>query len=383
MDATERRARATQEATQWWHRLGSQQPAEIPRADREEFVQWLRESPLHVAELLNVAHVHDALERFQLWGEVESTGTASADEDNIVHLREPGEVAPPAGDSRTVPPSGSRSGAHGHQVRTWAIAAGACVVAIAAGWLAFSQRGEVISTDRAERRQVVLDDGSVVQVEPETTLRVRFKANERAVLLEHGSALFRVAKDARRPFWVQADRTVVRAVGTAFGVEHRARGIIVTVAEGKVAVREGSSADAASTPSAAARAAESSSVNASATELGKPGAAPQLFLTAGQQVTVERSGHAAPVRSVDATRALAWAQGRLVFEDDTLGDVVAAFNRYNRTQIHLADAALAARRVSGVFEATDPETLLAFVQAGSRVSVVRDEQSITVTSIER
>src|SRR5882672_7627354 len=75
MDANDRRARATDEAAQWWTRLGTQAPADVSEADREEFTQWLRESPLHVAELLQVAHVNDTLERFKLWDEVSiSTG---------------------------------------------------------------------------------------------------------------------------------------------------------------------------------------------------------------------------------------------------------------------------------------------------------------------
>ncbi len=70
MDANDRRARATEEATHWWARLGTQAPAEVSDTDRQEFTLWLRESPLHVAELLHVAHVHDALERFKLWDEI-------------------------------------------------------------------------------------------------------------------------------------------------------------------------------------------------------------------------------------------------------------------------------------------------------------------------
>src|SRR5690242_21018267 len=84
MDANDRRARATEEASKWWTRLGTQAPAEVSEADRQEFTQWLRESHLHVAELLHVAHVHDALERFKLWGEFQSG--AGPEEGNISAL---------------------------------------------------------------------------------------------------------------------------------------------------------------------------------------------------------------------------------------------------------------------------------------------------------
>jgi transmembrane sensor len=41
------------------------------------------------------------------------------------------------------------------------------------------------------------------------------------VTLERGRAVFHVAKDKARPFLVSSNGTVVRAVGTVFGVEQR------------------------------------------------------------------------------------------------------------------------------------------------------------------
>src|SRR5437868_5844681 len=230
MDANERRARATQEATQWWNRLAIQQPGDISKTDLEQYTEWLRESPLHVAELLRIAHVHDALERFKRWGEIE-VGDAETP-DNVVPLREKQDE--PAESRSGISPAAA---VHRPRVGLWAVAASICFVVLMAGWFVLGARGQIVETQLAERRQVMLDDGSLVSLEPETTLRVKFEARNRYVVLERGRALFRVAKDAQRPFWVDADRTSVRAVGTEFGVENASRGVIVTVAEGKVAVK--------------------------------------------------------------------------------------------------------------------------------------------------
>lgn len=426
MDANERRARATHEATQWWNRLGIERPSEVSRADRELFTQWLRESPLHVAELLRIAHVHNALERFKLWGEIE---TADAGEShNVIPLREvlDGPSGSFSGSSRPTEESGSsaESTARRSRVRIWAIAASICLVAIMAGWLALGTRGHVIETELAERRQVMLNDGTVVQLEPETKLRVSFEDRNRYVALERGRALFRVARDAQRPFWVSSDHTTVRAVGTAFGVERGNRGVIVTVAEGKVAVGrsrgklpwssptrqetsvhrqraapgEGPSTttDGESTRSALSTDERPTderkdAASVSGAQQQGPGSsdaagasAPEIFLTAGQQVTVRSSGILDRVRVVDTVRALAWAQGQLVFENDTLADIVGEFNRYNRTQLRISDPQLATRRVSGVFEATDTETLLAFIrQGGSDISVTQTDEGIVIGSSRR
>lgn len=364
MDANERRARATHEATQWWNRLSIQREAEVSKLDRESFTQWLRESPLHVAELLRIAQVHDALERFKLWSEIEADAAAAPD--NVVPLRD--ESSEPSHD---IEAAGAQPRS---RVKIWVMAASACFVAILGAWLAIGARGEVIETQLTERRQVMLDDGTVVQLEPETKLRVKFEDHLRRVTLDRGRALFRVSKNPQRPFLVSVDNTSVRAVGTAFGVENGKRGVIVTVAEGKVAVGRGQASDVL--PETAPQA-----MSGASSRMGSPATQTEIFLTAGQQVTVPSSGVVDPVRAVDTTRALAWAEGQLVFENDTLADVVGEFNRYNRTQLHIDDSELATRRVSGVFEATDTETLLAFIrQGGADISVTQTDDGIVINA---
>lgn len=355
MDVNDRRERATHDATQWWHRL-SAEPTQVSKADRELFTQWLRESPLHVAEFLRIAHVHDSLERFKLWGEID--GDASGVPDNVVPIgQQPG---PAPGREKSVLVEKVRSGS---RVRSWATAAGVCFVAILVAWFALGTRGDVIQTELAERRQVMLDDGTVVQLEPETQLRVNFDEQLRRVTLQRGRALFRVAKNAQRPFVVNADHTSVRAVGTAFGVESSKRGVVVTVSEGRVAVMRSEGGEA---PSVDATLASSST---------------EILLTAGQQLTMPNAGAVDPVRAVDTARALAWADGQLVFENETLGDVITEFNRYNRTQLRINDVQLAGRKVSGVFDATDTETLLDFIrQSGTEVEISRTDDGIVIRS---
>jgi transmembrane sensor len=342
MDANERRRLASREASQWWGKVGLRSTADLTPEERQQFTQWLRESPLHVAEMLHMAHVHDALGRFRHWDEV-ATGGARDTDDNVVELPVP------------APPDSGRASRPQRGWRVFALAAGLCALAVGGGWL-WAGRGELIVTDRAERREVMLDDGSVVRLEPESMLRVSFEDHERRVTLSRGRALFHVAKDPGRPFIVEADQTMVRAVGTAFGVEHNREGVVVTVAEGKVAVRtEGEPGDGFG-PGPSPMGAEA-------------GASEDVFLTAGKQVVVQRSGSREAVRDVDSARALAWSEGRLVFDGVPLGEVAEEFNRYNHIQLRITGEALSRRPVSGVFQATDPETLVAFISAGAQVVV--------------
>jgi transmembrane sensor len=77
------------------------------------------------------------------------------------------------------------------------------------------------------------------------------------------------------------------------------------------------------------------------------------------------------VRKVDSERELAWARGQLVFDDKTVAEAVAEFNHYNRIQLRVADAAIGMRTVSGVFDASDPESFIAFLQTDTTVHVTR------------
>jgi transmembrane sensor len=389
MAASDRRKRASEEAAAWWVRL---QNLDLPRAEREQFVDWLRESAIHVAEMLRVAKVHGALEQFQQWARISTDGP---DEDNVVSLTICSPVAgdgTPSGPAPPVPFSSRR------RLRLYALAASFTAIVIAAAWPLINLRGQTIQTERGERREVALADGSVIAVDPETRLRVRFEEHTRRVFLDRGRALFRVAKNPDRPFLVQADGTTVRAVGTAFGVERQKQGIMVTVAEGKVAVFQTDSAhappgpgDSSNTPEARnTRPPRDGTTENSGTKIlsstrplspshGEEQSltrfparqAAEVLLTAGEQVTMPSSGTAEPVRKVDSDRRLAWAKGRLDFDNETVATAVEEFNRYNRVQLHVTDAVLATRRVSGVFDASDPESFIAFIQTVARVRVTR------------
>jgi transmembrane sensor len=75
------------------------------------------------------------------------------------------------------------------------------------------------------------------------------------------------------------------------------------------------------------------------------------------------------------------ADGRLVFENTPIGEAVKVFNRYNATQLHVADERLARRRISGVFEATRPESFVAFIQTVVKVRVSHDGMETILSSL--
>ncbi len=358
MDAGERRARTCAEAAEWWLQL---QSPEMSHSEREQFVRWLRESAVHVAEMLRIAHVHSSLAQFERW---ESISTAGSAEETVVEFPE----------ERAIPAQGRERRDRPHRRRVVVGAVAASMLGIGALTLMLpSLSGRTLETERGERRQLTLSDGSMLQLDPQTKLRVKFAERTRRIVLERGRALFRVAKDPQRPFTVETDGTTVRAVGTAFAVDHYQQNIIVTVAEGRVLVSP------LPRPASLSYPPQSASQGGSSAASRGPGAIP---LSANQQLSLAGKGALEAVRTVDSHRELAWTEGRLVLNNVTLATAISALNRYNRVQLRIADEVLAARRVSGVFDTSDPESFLAFVQTVVAVRVLRPpDQDITIESV--
>ena len=198
---------------------------------------------------------------------------------------------------------------------------------VAAWW--FRRRGDIYETAVGEIRRIPLSDGSAILLDTDTRAEVRFAKADRTVELVRGQGLFEVAKDAVRPFIVLARGISVRAVGTVFAVRAVDQDVKVTVTEGVVEV-----ADPGTSGSAA---------------LERVGADERAVVSASQGIRVQR------VSAAQIDRNLAWRDGMLSFDGDTLSDAVKEINRHNTRQILIDDPTLAGRPVVGVFRATNAE----------------------------
>jgi transmembrane sensor len=245
------------------------------------------------------------------------------------------------------------------QRRRRRVAAGATVGAIALMALTvFWPRAEVVPDKLAatasspivsapERR--VLADGSVVELKPGAEVTVDFGAKVRRLVLSRGEAHFDVVPDAARPFVVIVGRVEVRAVGTAFSIDHGEAQVEVLVTKGRVAVSE--------TSSPASPAAQPAATEAPST---RP---PLALLDAGYRARIAVSTAAAGAPQVAAVSAaemgtrLAWCVPRLQFSGTPLREVIPMFNRYGAQSLVL-DPALGALQMSGVLRADDTESLL-------------------------
>lgn len=179
-------------------------------------------------------------------------------------------------------------------------------------------------TATAQSRHIVLEDGSFVELAGGSAIALDFDAGARRISLLKGEIFLEVVADPRRPFSVRAGSLEATVVGTSFDVALTDRSFTVAVATGAVRVSRD----------------------------GAPGDTVQL--APGEGVVFDRAGHASRRLATPAQSVAAWRRGQLVFEDAPLMDVVETLQRYEGGAIVVASADLRSKRVTGVYQASDP-----------------------------
>lgn len=338
-------------AAEWVERL--------PRAtekERAEFVEWLRQSPRHVQEILLAMSWDDVLRDIDVAREIDLDALIRKATSNIVPL--PSARASTGGD--TAGANAQSLSEHSSPMTrtrrwwsTWAAIPAAVAVFVTVMVLFVLSLDSTVITGDPEWKTVELADGSLARLAPLTELRFEFTGQHRLVRLSRGQAMFYVRKDVSRPFLVETETATAQAIGTAFGVTQLAEGpkVTVTVREGVVAVSKRSHAQARDV-----RALPSDSI-------------PLVRIVAGEQAVIENQ-HPIAVRTINLPSELSWAEERLVLKG-TLGDAVRAFNLRNHHQLIVTDPSMEKASLRGIMDAWDPQSLVATLESTLHVRVER------------
>lgn len=204
-------------------------------------------------------------------------------------------------------------------------------------------------TDIGELRTVILEDSSAVTLNTNSEIAVHYSSGSRHIRLEHGEVFFEVAHDLSRPFEVSAGKGLVKAVGTAFGVELDGDKVTVSVLEGTVAV----------TPNIEVLGDKRVTVESQE-------------LTVGESLDYWKSGAVAEVNYANKKRITAWREGKLNFDGLRLADAIKEHNRYTSHKIVLGSDDVRNLAISGIFRIGDTDSLLYLL-----------EQSLGLQAIER
>lgn len=183
-------------------------------------------------------------------------------------------------------------------------------------WRYYAAPSADYQTAKGERITVTLPDSTVVDMSSATALALEFTPQRRAVRLISGEAFFTVSPDPSRPFLVKAGVGQVQALGTAYSVHLSGDTVNVTVTEHSVRV---------SHPAGETR-----------VETG--------MTLEYDDVTIS------PVREADVDIALSWRNGRLVFVNQPLEQVLSELERWKKGRIVLVNRSLARQPVTAILD---------------------------------
>lgn len=182
---------------------------------------------------------------------------------------------------------------------------------------------QTFATPVGGHETVILADGSQIELNTDTVVRVSETRGERDVALEKGEAFFRVKHDPKRLFVVTSGLRRVVDVGTQFLARTRANNFEVALIQGRVAFDSNGTHQANLTPG-------------------------DLLLATAESVSMTQ------MSARQMSNMLAWRKGLVVFHQTPLADAAAEYNRYNAQKIVIADGDAGRLAISGTLPVNDP-----------------------------
>jgi transmembrane sensor len=222
-------------------------------------------------------------------------------------------------------------------------------------WQAPKPEPEIIqiATKVGMRKLVRLDDGSQIDLNTGSAIRTAVNETSRVVWLDRGEAYFSIAKRKGQFFIVHAGAKTITVLGTKFSVRRDGDKVSVVVEEGRVRVEDGNQAGLV-----------------------------RSTIIEGGDVAVVR-GTSTLVTTAGADRvddALAWRGGMLSFDQRSLSEVAAEFNRYNRKKLIIGDTEAGAIRIGGSFKADNVDAFVRLLRDAYGLKIDDSEEAVTISS---
>lgn len=193
----------------------------------------------------------------------------------------------------TVPQPANDVGQPGWRRWRW-VAGGAIAAALVATLsIATLNRSDIytVTTKPGEMRVIALEDGTQIEMNGGSTLRLDHK-NLRFAALDQGEAAFTVQHDAHDPFRVTVGQTVFEDAGTVFNIIHSGASTRIGVSEGMVIYNPDSDA---------------------------------ISLPAGRALVEDATG--LRLSDIDRQSVASWRQGRLIYDNAPIGEVANDISR--------------------------------------------------------
>ena len=355
------------EATEWLDRINE---GKLSPKEEAEFRSWLEEDPAHQTEFDLLKAVWDITDakRSVLSPAAQKTSCFKAVA-QYTHLS--GRLW------------GMFRGMHRWMMATGSLAAAATVMLIVAVLWHYNADGPThghYQTVTGLQQTVYLPDKTTVYLDSDTEIRTCYSEKMRRIELIKGRALFSVTHDSLRPFVVGAGKVNILAVGTKFNVyKQKENKVLVAVTEGRVRVSENGAQ--VSDPEKLIQMLEThrhktpyqaeQQVNRSSFSSG-------TLVDAGQEIVVDHKKSNYLIRPIETGSVAEWRNGRLIFRDTPLEEVIDEINRYLDNKIVIGDYRLRQLPVSIIFQIRDRDFFLKAIEKSLPITSKRTFDNQTV-----
>ncbi|RZD22102.1 FecR domain-containing protein [Pseudoalteromonas sp. MEBiC 03485] len=209
------------------------------------------------------------------------------------------------------------------------------------------QEESYVLTAKHQSANYKLSDGSQLELQTSSEIKVDYSSSRRGLLLKDGQAYFSVAKDKSRPFIVSTDFGDIKAVGTQFNIDTNQFFAELTVYEGIVEVKNNST--------------------------GR-----HTLVKTGERVRI-KAEITSEISKVDLTNFVDWRSGWIEISDQNLAYLVEHLNRYSKKKIVLKTTQLMDQKVAGRFRLDDTDQVVDMLSQMYSLNIVENNDYLILT----
>ena len=197
---------------------------------------------------------------------------------------------------------------------------------------------------------VTLEDGSSIELNTDTALRVSREGKTRLVTLDRGEAYFQISHNPEHPFVVNVASHRVIDLGTKFLMRSEAGRIEVALYEGRASFES------------------------------TDGQKRKAMLSSGDVAVVTQTDMTVTNEPAHTLiNELAWQRGFLVLDHTALGDAARDLNRYNRQKIVIVDPNVARMQMYGTIPINGVDGFIRVAQDVLRLNVIKRGDEIVIS----
>lgn len=200
---------------------------------------------------------------------------------------------------------------------------------------------QYVATRVQGAKTLLLPDGSRLNVNANTRLRIDFSAQQRDIYLDQGQLYIEVTANKEQPLIVHSGDARIRVVGTGFDVRRSQHQLVVSVAHGQVAFM--------------------------------PNAKTATLLGPQQRATYDYANGSLHEQALGAGEVADWRSGHLAFRNRELASLVDELDLYRPGLIERPKGALSHYKVSGNLDVSDPLALIRALPALIPVKTVMQD----------